>query len=528
MNLRLNIACGLLGLAGLMQAILLLNLALPALAQSSSETPKEKAAAAKYQAELEKNRIKEEVALEKYRLEEEEKAAKARLEEERALAAWRAKHPSPPSPAPKTTPPSPTPPPPPKTTPPSPPSPPTPPTPTPPAPTPPAPTPPPSSGSNDRGGNQLTFNGVTVKELDETNMLNTSVVLCPVHSKNATWLGSMNNGNGPLYCCFDSQPYQNQIVGIPYSVIAPGTGKLQKVTFNLYGDESDPGPYLFPGTQSNARVEGATVSGNNYTPDAYGEEGNDKGAGDGHYNGLDMANGISYELGSMATPNSDGSWTAGCGAIFDLSSNAERQPPGQTSACAYGYTVLVPLAKYAEFQQQGAINHAIGINVDKVDASGWQWPADHAAGAANQPAWPQQGQYMRLKASSAATLIPAAKAAGCPQAAAILQALATYGAIIQEQGSDWYMNGDPNEGWNHNDLEFIKENTKGSRDMEYIDVSALMITSTSAQANSPTAVYGASGSSSVSSSGGSSGASGLSINESHHSNSKPRGAKPSR
>jgi hypothetical protein len=227
----------------------------------------------------------------------------------------------------------------------------------------------------------------------------------------------------------------------------------------------------------------------------------------------------------MATPNPDGSWTAGSGAIFKLSSNAERQPPGQTSACAFGYSVLVPLAKYAEIQQQGAINHAIGINVAKVDTSGWQWPADHAAGQAGQPLWPQQGQYMRLKASSAATLIPAAKAAGCPQAAAILQALATYGAIIQEQGADWYLNGDPNVGWNHNDLEFIKSNTVGSRDMEYIDVSALEISPTTAQANSPTSVYGTSGTSSVSSTNGSSGTSGLSINESHHTKSQPRGTK---
>lgn len=494
MNFKISFNASLIWLALIAQPLLLFNLACSSRASGSNESATAEAKAAeqseKGAAKLAQIKAKEEAEQAKIKAKEAAELAKIKAKEAAELAKEEAReksghHHSPaPAPAPPT-PPAPTP---------APPAPPTPPTPTPPS---------PPTSSNGAGGNVI----FGVQELPANNMLNTNITSCPVSPNNAAWLGAMNNPSGPIYCCFDSQPYQGVIVGIPYNV--PSTSQMVPVTFSLYGDESDPGPYLLP--LSPPVVEGS--AGTAGVGDANGEEGGPVGSGDGHLITLDTANGISYEL-FQASIGSNGDITAGSGAIFHLNSNAERTP-GYTSACAFGYTLLVPLAKYAE-AATGAINHAIGINIDKTTTD-YVWPANHQAGLANQKLWPPMGQYLRLKASSAATLIPKAP----PQAKIILQALATYGAIIQENGSDWYLNGDPNVNWNHSDLEWIKENTVGNRDMEFIDVSALEIAPNTAQANSPSSANGAS-STAGGDTGNSSDVGGLSINKTHHSRSTPR------
>ncbi len=130
---------------------------------------------------------------------------------------------------------------------------------------------------------------------------------------------------------------------------------------------------------------------------------------------------------------------------------------------------------------------------------------------------PLMGSYIRLTSDAASRLIPAAKAAGCPQSAAILQALATYGGIItQNSGSMFTINGDANDGWKSSDLGWIKAHTVLT-DIEVIDVSGLEIAPSTAQALSSTG-SGSSGTSGTSSSGGTAG---VSI-ESHHEHSAAR------
>ncbi len=48
----------------------------------------------------------------------------------------------------------------------------------------------------------------------------------------------------------------------------------------------------------------------------------------------------------------------------------------------------------------------------------------------------------------------------------------TYGIILADNGSNWYISGEPNESWNNDDLHELG-NIKGS-DFEAIDVSSLM------------------------------------------------------
>src|SRR5271166_2388529 len=61
----------------------------------------------------------------------------------------------------------------------------------------------------------------------------------------------------PLHPDFGSGLYAGQSIGIPY--IVESGSPLVKITYKLYGDESDPGPMPIP---SNAPIEGYPKPGN--------------------------------------------------------------------------------------------------------------------------------------------------------------------------------------------------------------------------------------------------------------------------
>jgi hypothetical protein len=321
-------------------------------------------------------------------------------------------------------------------------------------------------------------------------MLNTRVTSCSVDPNSANWIAQAG-ATSIVYADFNSVDYNGGIIGIPYTAVPSSGGSFVAVTFTAYGDESDPGPYFI---SNNPKVEGSPLG----TPDINGELGTPNGVGDAHEITLNTSNGISYEL-FQASPNNDGTWSAASGAIFPLSSNMERTA-GNTSACAYGYTLLVPLAKYAEVQS-GAINHAIGITWECSSAK-YRWPGNHTAGSAS--IGPPMASYLRLKAG-----FDISKAT--PQAKIVLQAMKTYGCIIQENGMHGYLNGDANTGWNSDDLHWIKSNVT-LNDLEFIDVSSLEIAPNTAQANQP------SGPASIASTT----ASGTSAVAAHHTNSAAR------
>ena len=326
-------------------------------------------------------------------------------------------------------------------------------------------------------------------------MLNTRVDSLPVHAHSSAWIG-VGGASTPLYCDFNSVNYEGGIIGIPYNVVQSGQGHMVQVHFTDYGDESDPGPYLMPNTPP--KVEGSAYGG----PDANGELGGPNGSGDGHCLVLDVANHRTYEL-FVATPNSDGSWDAASGCMFDLNSNAERTP-GWTSSCASGWSLFGPLAKYAEYASGQGFKHAIGINWNKSSKT-YFWPANHAAGSVSYPAAPAMGAYMRLKANVDISQAP-------PQAKAILQALKTYGAFIHQNGSAGYLNGDANTGWVPEQLKWIRQNiTLGQ--MEFVDVSSLMISPNTAQARQP------SGGASSTSTGDQGSTTAAAV---HHTDSRPR------
>ena len=142
------------------------------------------------------------------------------------------------------------------------------------------------------------------------------------------------------------------------------------MTFDEYGDESDPGPYPIPA-------------------DAPVEHGSDH-----HVIVVDESTCRLYETFD-STRQPDGSWTAGSGATWDLRSNALR-PAGWTSADAAGLPILAGLVRYEEVAA-GRIDHAIRVTAPVTQRS-YVWPARHQAGSTNAATAPPMGAWFRLRA----------------------------------------------------------------------------------------------------------------------------------
>lgn len=142
-----------------------------------------------------------------------------------------------------------------------------------------------------------------------------------------------------------------------------------------------------------------------------------------------------YELYQAQNPTSAG-WTAANGAIFPLGSNALRTA-GWTSADAAGLPILPGLVRLDEVKA-GAIRHALRFTMND-SYQGYIHPATHAAGSSDATLAPM-GLRVRLKAA-----FDLSGATG--PALVILTAMKKYGLILADNGSDWYVSGESNEGW---------------------------------------------------------------------------------
>jgi hypothetical protein len=76
------------------------------------------------------------------------------------------------------------------------------------------------------------------------------------------------------------------------------------------------------------------------------------------------------------------------------------------------------------------------------------------------------GARFRLKASFNITSYPA-------EMQVILRAMKTYGIILADNGSDWYISGAPDERWDNNMLHLLDDLT--GNDFEAVDTSGLML-----------------------------------------------------
>lgn len=162
--------------------------------------------------------------------------------------------------------------------------------------------------------------------------------------------------------------------------------------------------------------------------------------GDRHVLVIDRDNNRLYEL-YRAFRNADGSWNADCGAVFHLDSNNVRPTvrPGWTSADAAGLPIFPGLVRYDEVAS-GVIRHALRFTVQRSRRA-YVPPATHFASNSTDSNYPPMGMRVRLKASYQ---IPANFNA---QTRVILQAMKTYGMLMADNGSNWYVTGAPDPRW---------------------------------------------------------------------------------
>jgi len=227
--------------------------------------------------------------------------------------------------------------------------------------------------------------------------------------------------------------------GIPYAVVGSSTRRV-RVRF-LYASESDRGRYPLP---RNVPIEGGPRS-----------------TGDRHVIVVNRSTCTDYELYD-AVPHARGRWwSAGSGAIFNLRSDRLR-PAGYTSADAAGLPIFPGLARYDEVAR-GAIDHALRFTAP-CTAARYVYPARHEAASCPSRWAPPMGLRVRLRASVDISSLPY-------QARIVAQALKTYGMILADNGSPWYISGAPNPRWNDSALHALDE-LSGS-DFEVVDTSSL-------------------------------------------------------
>jgi hypothetical protein len=291
------------------------------------------------------------------------------------------------------------------------------------------------------------------------NIWNTPVDSLPVHPNSTNYVNTIGAGQG-LHADFGSgvwPPNSNSPIGIPY-VNVPGSQPDVPITFFWWPDQSDDGPYPIP---PDAPIEGG--------PDSTGDPDSD---GDRHVLVLDRDNCILYEM-YKAYPQPGNSWEAGNGAVYDLSSHDLRLD-GWTSADAAGLPILPGLVRYDEVAG-GEIRHAIRFTAPQTQAA-HVWPARHDASSNTGSNYPPMGLRLRLRADYDISSFP-------PHIQVILQAFKTYGIILADNGSAWYISGVPDERWD-NDMLHEMDVITGA-DFEVVDVSSLMIDPNSGQASQP-------------------------------------------
>jgi len=279
------------------------------------------------------------------------------------------------------------------------------------------------------------------------NVWNTPVANLPVDPRSAQYVAAIGPDD-PLHPDFGQGDWDGEPMGIPYNVVSGSQAKVP-VSF-MYASESDPGPYPVPPT---ALIEGGPSS-----------------SGDRHVLVLDTGNCTDYEMWAAYPEDGGKSWHAGSGAIFTLESNQLR-PATWTSADAAGLPILPGLV-LASQDRAGAIDHAIRVTVPCTDTR-FIWPARHQAGQDN-PSCPPMGLRLRLKASVDISGYPAMDRV-------ILQALKTYGMIVADNGSPWFISGAGSNYWDNDVLHEITQLT-GS-DFQVVDESCLEVAPNSAEAD---------------------------------------------
>lgn len=237
------------------------------------------------------------------------------------------------------------------------------------------------------------------------------------------------DGGDDLHPDFGSNPRY----GIPF-VVVPHDQPGVPVSYTAYGDESDHGRYPIP---PGAPIEGGRGS-----------------DGDRHVlvvrrppePGGDCR---LFELGrAFERRNAANGWKAAVGAIFDLGDRlAGQRPRYWTSADAAGLPIYPGLVTYEE-ASSGLIDHAIRITFERTRRA-FVSPATHWASDDCNPSRPAMGMRLRLKSGYGLS-----RFTGTSRAIAV--ALRDYGAIVADNGSNFFITGSTDRRWNDENLNQLK------------------------------------------------------------------------
>jgi hypothetical protein len=292
-----------------------------------------------------------------------------------------------------------------------------------------------SAGAGTRTGGSPTIGDCPV--FPASSPWNERVDALPVAKGSATLIRSIGL-QSPVHADFGSGLWDGSRIGIPYVVVSGATTPKSHPRFD-YADESDRGPYPIP---ANVPIEGQPHTGD----------------GDRHALIVDRDTCTLYEL--YALQRTASGWSAGSGAIWNLRSTHLR-PLGWTSADAAGLPILPGLARYDEVAR-GRIDHALRFTAAHTRRA-YVYPARHYASSSDDPSLPPMGLRVRLKASVDISGFP-------KQTRIVLQALKTYGMILADNGSDWYVSGAPSPKWSNNELHTLSRITGAM--FEVVDTSS--------------------------------------------------------
>lgn len=256
--------------------------------------------------------------------------------------------------------------------------------------------------------------GTKCRVFPANNYWHADISALPVNARSAQWMAHTDAADTDLHPDFGPSFGEQPVpYGIPVTIVK-GKPKKVKVKFG-YSDESDHRKYPL---NRKTKIEGGASA-----------------SGDRHAIVVDARTCTLYE--TWDTHKRASGWYAGSGAVWSLKSNALR-PAGWTSADAAGLPILPGLLRWDEIQS-GKVDHAIRFTVEETSNS-YLWPARHRAGGSDDLAYPPMGARFRLKAGFDLSGYSA-------QARTVLTAMAHYGLVLADNGSNWYFQGTSDSRW---------------------------------------------------------------------------------
>jgi hypothetical protein len=275
------------------------------------------------------------------------------------------------------------------------------------------------------------FSGsANAKSAADQTAWNQKITRAPVHKRSKRIVRQINRDGGTsLHPDFGSNPDY----GIPFEVVGAAQPDIN-VTIGPDGfpDESDFGPAPVP---PNARIEGGADS-----------------EGDRHVLVVDAGSCGLYEL-YRAFPRPNGDWQADSTAFFDLGRAGPLRPEGHTSADAAGLSIFAGLVRYDEVAA-GSVEHAIRITFEETRRS-YLHPATHYASDSCHRDRPAMGMRLRLRGRYFKSHLDEFPPGS--QSRVVFEALRHYGAIVADNGSNWFITGASDVRWDDEDLNRLKD-----------------------------------------------------------------------